>query len=338
MRGPDDMSGLTDLLVQGGIAAADIRAVLCKTEGNGLRNDWTRVFVDKAVRDTIAAASGGDAEALRRDVLVLISGGSEGVVSPHMLVVVARSSTDAASGLALGMEIRELATADIALRAHSLTTDEMVRRAMKAAGAGHTDQVGLVLVRAPARAGQERQVRAAVSQGVAAALGELDPSEIDDATFLKDFSKFCGRVFVVARSDTTTQQVIVLANAPGGTPGLRIAAGTLRDPLDSPGVAAVLRKLGIEAAPQASPEASARIVASLSKGDPPDDGLIRGHRHVMNIDGDIMPHRHGRSAYGAMIASVIGHPYCFVSGGADHHGPKNGGLIAVIARDTKATP
>ncbi len=335
MRDPDDMSGLAGLLDQGKIAAADIKAVFCKTEGNGLNNDWTRHFVDRAVRDTIAARGGADAQALRRAVLVLISGGSEGVVSPHMLVFASIQSTGTEPGLALGMEIRDLAPGDFARRNHSIATADMVRAAMKAAGAKDPSQVGFVVVRAPAdpaRGATSPRVRAAVSLGVAQALGEI-AGEIDEAAFLKDFSKFCSRVFVVARDDTTTQQVIVFANAPGGTKGLRAAAGPLRDPLDSPGVAAVLAKLGIDATPQASPDASARIVASLSKGDPPNDGKIRGARHTMNGDGDIHSHRHGRSAYGAMIASVIGHSYCFVSGGAEHHGPDNGGLIALIARD-----
>lgn len=334
MRDPDDMSDLSDLLDQGKIAASDIKAVFCKTEGNGLNNDWTRHFVDRSVRATIAAHGGGDAETLRRKVLVLISGGSEGVVSPHMLVFAAAPAAGTEPGLALGMEIREFAPGDFARRNHSIATAEMVRAAMKAAGAKDESQVGLVVVRAPADAAQgvtSPRVRAAVSLGVAQALGEI-AGDIDEAAFLKDFSKFCRRVFVVARDDTTTQQVIVLANAPGGTKTLRIAAGPLRDPLDSPGVAAVLAKLGIDAAPQASPAASARIVASLSKGDPPGNGKIRGARHTMNSDSDIHSHRHGRSAYGAMIASVIGHSYCFVSGGAEHHGPENGGLVALIAR------
>jgi cyanuric acid amidohydrolase len=335
MRDPDDMSGLAGLLDQGAIAAGDIKAVFCKTEGNGLNNDWTRHFVDRAVRTTIAEHGGAQAEALRRAVLVLISGGSEGVVAPHMLVFVAAPSAGIEPGLALGMEIRDLAPADLAHGPHLTTTADMVRAAMKAAGAEDASQVGFVVVRAPADSAHgatSPRVRAAVALGVAQALGEI-AGEIDEAAFLKDFSRFCGRVFVVARDDTTTQQVIVLANAPGGTKGLRVAAGTLRDPLDSPSVAAVLAKLGIAAAPQASPDASARIVASLSKGDPPADGRIRGARHTMNGDGDIHSHRHGRSAYGAMIASVIGHSYCFVSGGAEHHGPDNGGLIALIARD-----
>ncbi|MBL0931154.1 MAG: cyanuric acid amidohydrolase [Alphaproteobacteria bacterium] len=335
MRDPDDMSGLAGLLDQGKIAASDIKAVFCKTEGNGLNNDWTRHFVDRAVRDTIAARGGDDAETLRRKVLVLISGGSEGVVSPHMLVLVAVPTAGTEPGLALGMDIRDLAPADLARRAHSAVTADMARAAMKAAGARDASQVGFVVVRAPGDAAQgasSPRVRAAVSLGVAQALGEI-AGEIDEAAFLKDFSKFCGRVFVVARDDTTTQQVSVLANAPGGTKGLGVAARTLRDPLDSPGVAAVLAKLGIAAAPQASPDASSRIVASLSKGDPPGDGFIRGARHTMNSDSDIHEHRHGRSAYGAMIASVIGHSFCFVSGGAEHHGPEDGGLIALIARD-----
>ena len=61
-------------------------------------------------------------------------------------------------------------------------------------------------------------------------------------------------------------------------------------------------------------------------------GTIRGLRHVMSIDSDVAMHRHARAAYGAMIASVIDHSACLVSGGAEHQGPPEGGFATIIAR------
>ena len=88
---------------------------------------------------------------------------------------------------------------------------------------------------------------------------------------------------------------------------------------------------------QADAEAGARIdisriVQVLAKADPSPDGMLRGFRHTMLDDTDISATRHVRAAVGGMIASLIGCPAAFVSGGAEHQGPPGGGPVAVIAR------
>jgi cyanuric acid amidohydrolase len=42
--------------------------------------------------------------------------------------------------------------------------------------------------------------------------------------------------------------------------------------------------------------------------------------------------RHARAAVSAVIASVIGDPMVYVSGGAEHQGPSGGGPVAAIVR------
>ena len=46
--GPDDVSGLAKLIDDKVVAAADVIAVLGKTEGNGCVNDWSRGFATSA--------------------------------------------------------------------------------------------------------------------------------------------------------------------------------------------------------------------------------------------------------------------------------------------------
>jgi len=75
-----------------------------------------------------------------------------------------------------------------------------------------------------------------------------------------------------------------------------------------------------------------RIAQVLTKADPPPDGLLGGFPHTMLDDTDISATRHVRAAVGGMIASLIGCPAAFVSGGAEHQGPPGGGPVAVIAR------
>ena len=52
----------------------------------------------------------------------------------------------------------------------------------------------------------------------------------------------------------------------------------------------------------------------------------------MSDDSDINSTRHARSVVNAVVASVVGDPMVYVSGGAEHQGPPGGGPIAVIAR------
>ena len=72
---------------------------------------------------------------------------------------------------------------------------------------------------------------------------------------------------------------------------------------------------------------TSRIVQVLAKADPSPDGMLRGFRHTMLDDTDILATRHARAAVGGMLAGLTGCPAAFVSGGAEHQG---GGPVAVI--------
>jgi len=47
-------------------------------------------------------------------------------------------------------------------------------------------------------------------------------------------------------------------------------------------------------------------------------------------DSDINHTRHARAAVSAVIASIVGDPMVYVSGGAEHQGPSGGGPVAAI--------
>jgi cyanuric acid amidohydrolase len=178
-------------------------------------------------------------------------------------------------------------------------------------------------VRAPARPGAEAATRIACAQGAALALGEITAIQLDDP------ARFAHRAFVVARHDGPAQQVMLLANGAGGDPGFAVAHGLLQDPLDAPGAAAVLARLGLHARPQVAEPG--RVIAAISKGDAPRGPLLRGLPHAMRQDDDVAMHRHARAAYGAMLGAVIGHGAVLVSGGAEAQGPPDGGFVSIIA-------
>ncbi len=325
MRAPDDLAVFETMLEDGSLPAENVVALWCKTRGNGLLNDFTKPWVDLLLRTALARRLGCDVEEVARRVPILVSGGSEGAVSPHL--VIWRRGRGAAHGLVGAVRGAEIPPARQGGAAQAEATAAMVRDALAGLGVG-PEAVGLVLVRAPSPAGAEPAVRAAAAQGVALALDEIPALALDDPEC------FARRAFVVARHDGPWQQVMVLANGPGGDPRFAIAHGTLADPLDAPGAAAVLARLGLAAAPQLA--CPPRVIAAIGKGDAPRGHLLRGLPHAMRQDDDVAMHRHARAAYGAMLGAVIGHGAVLVSGGAEAQGPPDGGFVSIIARTEEA--
>lgn len=323
MAAPDDLAGFEAMLADGRLAAAGIVAIWCKTRGNGLLNDFTKPWVDLLLRRTLARHLGVSEQMVAERVPILVSGGAEGAVSPH-LVVWSRGQAGP-FGLLAGVERAGIAPRDQGGVLHAVATAAMVRAAMARLALADPGQVGLVLVRAPSRPGLDARVRVAAAQGVALALGQVPAIALDEAEC------FAQNAFVVARHDGDAQQIFLLANGPGGEPRAAIASGMLEDPLDSPGAAAILARLGLQAAPQLSAQDSARVLAVISKGDAPPGGLIRGLPHAMHEDRDVAMHRHARAAYGSMLGCLIGHGAVLVSGGAEAQGPPDGGFAAIIA-------
>src|SRR6058998_3488027 len=83
--GPDDVSGLAALIDGGVVAAADVIAVLGKTEGNGCVNDWSRGFATSAYAALLAARLGATPDEVTSRVQFIMSGGTEGIISTRAL-------------------------------------------------------------------------------------------------------------------------------------------------------------------------------------------------------------------------------------------------------------
>ncbi len=326
MTAPDDLGAFEAMLDDGRIDPAGVVALWCKTRGNGLLNDFTKPWVDLLLRLALAKRLGVTEAEVAERVPILVSGGAEGAVSPH-LVVWCRGRAGA-QGLLCGVARAAIPPDALGAEGQALATARMVRGAMEALGVADPAQVGLVLVRAPSRPevpGLDARVRIAGAQGTALALGEIARVAPEDP------GSHAHRAFVVARHDGPMQQVMLLANGAGGDPRFAVAHGLLADPLDAPGAAAILGRLGLAAAPQLPAERSARVLAVISKGDAPRGHVLRGLPHAMSLDNDVAMHRHARAAYGAMLGAVIGHAAVLVSGGAEAQGPPDGGFAAIVA-------
>src|ERR1700719_3417083 len=91
-RGPGDVSGLIKLIEAGEIDPASILAILGKTEGNGGVNDFTREYAVSALCAALAPHVDLPPHRVEQRIAFVMSGGTEGVLSPH-ITVFARTAT-----------------------------------------------------------------------------------------------------------------------------------------------------------------------------------------------------------------------------------------------------
>lgn len=95
MSGPSDVSAIEALFASGDLAPDAIVAILGKTEGNGCVNDFTRGYAVQSLRAALAPHLPPD----RIDRLPMVmSGGTEGGLSPHWIVLSEADGPDTATG------------------------------------------------------------------------------------------------------------------------------------------------------------------------------------------------------------------------------------------------
>jgi cyanuric acid amidohydrolase len=87
MAHPGDLSALAALIDKGAVRANEIVAVIGKTEGNGGVNDFTRGYFTQTLMALLGQHLGEPAEVLMKRIPCVLSGGTEGVLSPHYVVL-----------------------------------------------------------------------------------------------------------------------------------------------------------------------------------------------------------------------------------------------------------
>jgi cyanuric acid amidohydrolase len=357
MAHPGDVSALAFLLDNAVLQPEEIVAVIGKTEGNGGVNDFTRGYFTQSLMFLLGRKLQADPAELAERVPCVLSGGTEGVLSPHYLVFVRVPASGPAhprGGLAIGTRLgsalppealgRVAQVEDVAATVLGAMSDaglqpagvRFVQVKMPCLTLARIEDAlsrgANPVTRDPNRA--MALARAAGALGVALALGEVPRERIADATLLTELDLFSTRASVSSGVEVTRPEVIVLGNAAGWGGRLAVACRPMADALDIGAVHAVLKDLDISSCPQVGSNDAARIRGVLVKGEPDRRGRIRGHRHTMLEDTDINAQRHLRGALGGMVAAVVGDGRIFVSGGAEHQGPDGGGLIAVIAEQS----
>jgi cyanuric acid amidohydrolase len=358
---PGDVSGLLHLIETGTVAATEIKVILGKTEGNGCVNDFTRPFSLTALQTALAGPLGCTPGEVARRIAMVMSGGTEGGLSPHLVVfAVAPAPSDcsaAGKSLAIGTAVtRDFLPEELGRVAQIEATASAVLAAMAEAGITDPEDVHYVQVKCPlltsdavaAAASRGSTVvtdstyksmgysRGASALGVALALGEIAPGLIDDGAVCRKLDLWSARASTSSGIELMYNEVVVLGNSDRWASEDVIAHRVMRDAIDVPAVVAALTDVGLTPIGQLDDVARQRVGAVLAKADPSSSGRIRGARHVMLEDSDINATRHARALVGGVLAGVIGRTDLFVSGGAEHQGPDGGGPVAIIARRANA--
>ena len=346
---PDDVSGLAASLDAGTVDPAHVIAVLGKTEGNGCVNDFTRGFATASYAGLLASRLGTSPVEVQQRVQFIMSGGTEGIMTPHVSVFVRREVHEGrrpGKGLVAGTaSTRRIEAEELGTIAQAREVALAVERAMTDAGIAEAADVHFVQIKCPlltaeavteATAAGKRVAttstygsmgysRAAAALGVARALDEIPAAALSDAVIARRWDLFSRVASTSAGVELAHNEILVLGNAEGSASDLLIAHDVMDDAIDQAAVRRALRAAGCDGAPD-------RVVGVYAKAEASPSGRIRGRRHTMIDDSDINHTRHARAVVSAVIASVIGDPMVYVSGGAEHQGPSGGGPIAVIAR------
>jgi cyanuric acid amidohydrolase len=350
-QAPDDTGGIETAIRERRIDPAGIVAILGKTEGNGLVNDFSRGFANAALIAMLRRFIDADAVA---KVCLVMSGGTEGAIAPHWIVLErAEGDAGARPALALGRaHTPALLPESLGRVAQVDLVADGVRAAMQNAGIVHPDDVHFVQIKCPlltsariAEAeGRGTMVavrntlksmglsRGASALGAAVALGEISRERLDDGAIGVDVALWSSRASCSSGIELTNHEIVVLGMSDGWSGPLTIDHAVMTDGIDVEPVRAALARLGLGCAGQLVPADQERLVALLSKAEASSDGQLRRRRHTMLDDCDISPTRHARAFVAGALASLVGHAELFVSGGAEHQGPDGGGPVALIVR------
>ncbi|WP_024800647.1 ring-opening amidohydrolase [Nocardia sp. BMG51109] len=327
---PADLRGLA-VLDDAGLRAGDVVGVIGKTEGNGCVNDFSR---------TLAAAAWEPR--LPESAVTVFSGGTEGVLSPHVNLLV-RDETrhpgfDRGLVAAAG-RTRVLDPAEIGRLAQITAVTDTVGKLVAELGVVAGD-VHLVLVKCPLltsdkiaavrAAGREpvtedtyesmSRSRAASALGIAVALGEC-AADTATAALSGAAEVSSARASASAGAELDDCHVLVVAESTAAANPLRALHGEMADAIDIAAVTTLLDEVERRGG-------TVRQIFAKAEADP--SGAVRGHRHTMLTDSDVNATRHARAAVGGLLAALKGDGAVYVSGGAEHQGRPGGGSVTVI--------
>lgn len=360
---PGDVGPLRAALAPGGgLDPARVVCVLGKTEGNGCVNDFSRGYAADAVTRALAEARGCSLEQVKSEAAVIMSGGTEGILTPHLTLLL-RAAAAEVQEAPVGVSRQRLVVAractrpflpeEIGTGVQVEGTARAVEEAMVRAGILNTEEVTFVQVKCPLitservteAAARGRAVRTedcyhsmalsrgASALGVALACGELptgvSAGALVELQMCRDYSVYSAVASASAGVELLHSEVVVLGNSSRSSSALRSGRALMRDALDTRPVLRLLRdQAGLEFEDGQLSDPDGRLVCCLAKADPAP--VVRGERTTQLTDSDVNATRHARAAVGGALGALLGRTTLYVSGGAEHQGPPGGGPVCAI--------
>ncbi len=348
-----DASELATLIDEGVMDASRVIAIIGKTEGNGGVNDYTRIIADRAFREVLVA-EGAPADQVKQ-VPIVWSGGTDGVISPHATIFATTDVPDddasmAEQRLTVGFAMSEqLLPEDIGRTAMVTKVADAVKVAMERAGIADPADVHYVQTKTPLLT--IHTIRDAKSRGksvwtehthesmdlsngttglgIAVALGEIEMPT--DADVMHNRELFSSVASCSSGVELDVAQIVVVGNAKGVGGRYRIGHSVMKDALDADGIWDAIRSAGLDLPerPRTS-DLDGKLVNVFLKCEASQDGTVRGRRNAMLDDSDVHWHRQIKACVGGVTAAVTGDPAVFVSVSAAHQGPEGGGPVAAI--------
>ncbi|WP_166355070.1 ring-opening amidohydrolase [Phytoactinopolyspora limicola] len=348
-----DASGLAELIDTGVLEADRVIAVVGKTEGNGGVNDYTRIIADRAFRDVLVEKGTRTPDEVKQ-VPIVWSGGTDGVISPHATIFATipadRAEPTDEPRLTVGFAMSDtLLPEEIGRRGMVEKVAAAVEVAMKRAGITDPADVHYVQTKTPLltiHTIRDAKARGktvwtehthesmdlsngCTALGVAVALGEIEMP--DDADVMHSRELYSAVASCSSGVELDQAQVVVVGNARGVGGRYRIGHAVMRDALDADGIWDSIRDAGLELPERPHPsDLDGRLVNVFLKCEASQDGTVRGRRNAMLDDSDVHWHRQIKAAVGGVSAAVTGDPAVFVSVSAAHQGPEGGGPVAAI--------
>jgi ring-opening amidohydrolase-like protein len=347
-----DASELTRLVDEGVLQADRVIAIIGKTEGNGGVNDYTRIIADRAFREALID-KGAPADQVKQ-IPIVWSGGTDGVISPHATVFATVPEGEAVETdeprLTVGFAMSEqLLPEEIGRTAMVSKVADAVKVAMERAGISDPADVHYVQTKTPLLTIQT--IRDAKSRGktvwtehthesmdlsngctalgIAVALGEIDMPSDEDVMHDRDLYSSVASCSSGVELDQA--QVVVVGNARGVGGRYRIGHSVMKDALDQDGIWEAIKDAGLDLPERPrTGDLDGRLVNVFLKCEVSGDGMVRGRRNAMLDDSDVHWHRQIKAAVGGVTAAVTGDPAVFVSVSAAHQGPDGGGPVAAI--------
>ena len=360
MEHVQDTAGIEAAMREWNFGADDIVAVVAKTEGNGGVNDISRILVDRVLREFLVA-KGSRSRAQALQVPIALSGGCDGVISPHYNIFarapeddISRASKDELR-LTVGFAVSErILPEEIGRIPMVEKVAAGVRKAMKEAGIADPKDVHFVQTKTPLltaeriadakRRGKdvfktEMMESMAVSNataalGIGVGVGEFGlPREEQIA---RDLSLFSSVASCSSGVEQDEAQVVVVGNRKGIGGRFRIGHAVMKDVLDVDGIYAAIRSAGLPLPerPRAA-DLGGALVNCFIKCETDPTGRLRGRRQVSLNDSDIHHTHHTKAVVGAVAAAALGDPMVYCSVAALQAGPAGGGPVAAIIDATK---